>query len=209
MRKLFAPKSPCPFPNLFKEVQPKKGFFVTGTDTDVGKTYQSAKLLKEEKGVYWKPFQTGLKKDTGDKETVLRKSGCAPEDILPCAYEFQEPLCPLSAAEQDQKIIEPKKISIPKYDTEKTLIVEGAGGLMVPIWDDLFLIDLIKALNLPVILVAKNKLGALNHIFSSLALLETYNLPLHKLILWGEDKQGNGELVQKYLSDKNILLHFG
>ncbi|KMQ86309.1 dethiobiotin synthase [Lasius niger] len=193
-------------PKNLMNVQPQKGFFVTGTDTDVGKTYQSAKLVKEETGVYWKPFQTGLKSDIGDKETILKESGCQPEDILPCAYEFQEPLCPLSAAEKDQKIIEPEKLSIPKYDTERTLIIEGAGGLMVPIWDDLFIIDLIKALNLPVILVAKNKLGALNQIFSSLALLEAYNLPLHKLILWGEDKQGNGEILNNYLPKKTLIL---
>ncbi|QCE35083.1 dethiobiotin synthase [Acetobacteraceae bacterium] len=205
MRKLSSPKSLNPFPNLFQQVQPKKGFFITGTDTDVGKTFQSAKYVRDLHAVYWKPFQTGLKSDSGDSATVLKESGCPKTDILPCAYEFQEPICPFSAAEAENRTIDPKEITLPFYNQNRTLIIEGAGGLMVPLWQDLFIIDFIKATNLPVILVAKNKLGALNHIFSSLALLEAYNIPLHKLILWGEDKQGNKSVLKNFLPPEKLL----
>ena len=120
--------------------------FVTGTDTGIGKTLVSSWICLHTRADYWKPIQTGNEKDS--KQVHL----LAQNHVYPESYLLKKTLSPFAAAESERKKIDPKKIILP---APKNLIVEGAGGLFVPIATHYCMIDLIADLNLPVILVAR------------------------------------------------------
>ena len=141
------------------------GFFVTGTDTDVGKTLVSAWLLTHLDAWYWKPVQAGTLPET-DSATVRRLAEVAPERILPEAYVLPEPTAPHEAARRAGIEISMAKITPPV--TDRLLVVEGAGGALVPLTDTAYVIDLATELHLPVILVARSTLGTINHTLLSL-----------------------------------------
>ncbi|HKA99451.1 MAG TPA: ATP-dependent dethiobiotin synthetase BioD, partial [Methyloceanibacter sp.] len=109
-----------------------QGFFVTGTDTDVGKTVVAAWLVARLGASYWKPVQAGTAPET-DSETVRRLAGVAPDRILPEAYVLPDPLAPHEAARRAGLAIDMAKLVPPACDRQ--LVVEGAGGLMVPLGD--------------------------------------------------------------------------
>jgi len=173
----------------------KKGVFVTGTDTNVGKTIVSALLTLGTGGKYWKPIQTG-----SDIDRVWIKSATElPENrFLPETYKLTEPLSPHAAAEIDGVTIDSKKISIPDGVNGDFLVTEGAGGLLVPINDRDFMIDLIKQLQLPVVLVARSGLGTINHTLLSVRLIRQMNIPLLGVVLNGERNRGNKAAIEKY-----------
>ena len=139
--------------NIFK-------FIICGTDTDIGKTLISSFFVKGLNSFYWKPIQSGIESQT-DSQTVEKIAQLSKEKIIKEAYVFTKPLSPHWAAEIDQKTINLDKLRLPKV--QGSLIVETAGGLMVPITRNFLQIDQIKQWNLPVILVCKSSLGTLNH----------------------------------------------
>jgi len=168
-----------------------KGFFITGTDTDVGKTFVSAILLAllRQKGInvgYFKPIQSGGQEISGklfspDVQFVRRLNKIDDPDELINPYCLKAALAPKEAAKLENLIIEVQKIQAAydslheKYDF---LIVEGAGGVKVPLWHDVWVDDYIKQLDLPVIIVARPVLGTINHTLLTIDCLKAKNVDI-------------------------------
>lgn len=163
-------------------------FVVSGTDTNVGKTVFSAGLAGALNGYYWKPIQSGFAPE-GDKETVMRLSGLPASHILPERYRLTAPLSPHRSAEMDGVVIQPATLTLP--EVAGPLVIEGAGGLMVPITREFLQIDLYRKWDLPVILVARTTLGTINHTLLSIAVLRMQEIPLHGVAFVGEDNSDN------------------
>ena len=138
---------------------------ITGTDTGVGKTVFAAGLTKVLGASYWKPVQAGLDEQT-DTETVRILSG---QTTLPEAYRLNRPISPHLAAKDMGIVIEPASLSLPKI--AGPLIVEGAGGVMVPLTYQHCFLDLFRRWEAPIILVARTALGTINHTALSLMAL--------------------------------------
>lgn len=155
---------------------------VTGTDTGIGKTIVSAALVAMLDADYWKPIQSGLD-DEPDSDTVRRLSGAAPHRIHPEAYRLTEPLSPHRAAEIDGVEIDTTRLRPPS--TARHLIVEGAGGLMVPLTRGELQIDLYARWQLPVVLVAPTRLGCINHTLLSIEALKLRAIPIAAIIFSG------------------------
>jgi dethiobiotin synthase len=162
--------------------------WVTGTDTNVGKTVVSAALVRQLDASYWKPVQSGWPADD-DTETVRQLADVPPERLLPPVYRFTNPLSPNQAAEDDGVVPDPSTIRVPDYSGR--LVMEGAGGLMVPITADFMILDLMRKLAAPVVLVARTGLGTLNHTFLSLDALRAKGLPVLGVVLVGEPHPRN------------------
>lgn len=169
-------------------------FFVTGTDTNVGKTVVSAMLTVGLGAAYWKPIQAGLPTDT---DYVRQATGLNDSHFLPERFRLTQPLSPHAAAPLDDVQIALSDFQMPVAQ-KPHLIVEGAGGLMVPLNDQDLIIDLIKYLSLPVCLVARSTLGTINHTLLSIAQLRRAELPILGVILNGERNLSNREAIVHY-----------
>lgn len=172
------------------------GVFVTGTDTGVGKTLVSACLARAWGAAYWKPLQTGLKDEAGDTPTVAALAALPPERVHPPAYALAEPLSPHAAAELEGDAIDANALALP--DTDRPLVVEGAGGLLVPVTGDVFIIDLIARFGLPVVLVARSTLGTINHTLLSLEALRARGLAVAGVVLNGPPNPGNRAAIERF-----------
>lgn len=173
-----------------------KEFSVTGTDTGIGKTLVSGMLMSALDATYWKPIQAGLDEET-DTEFVQRVSEADQSRIIPERYRLETPMSPHAAADIDQVKISLNDFELPEYET-KHLIVEGAGGLIVPInWQDTVL-DMIGHLDLPVLLVARSSLGTLNHTLLSLDALRNRGIEVFAVVLNGEKHPSNKETIEKF-----------
>lgn len=172
-----------------------QGFFVTGTDTDVGKTVVSAWLVGRLGACYWKPVQAGNHPET-DSAIVRRLSGAAPDRILPEAYLLPEPIAPHEAARRAGMTIDMAKLVPPRCDGP--LVVEGAGGLLVPLNDKAYVIDLASELHLPIILVARSTLGTINHTLLSLEAIRRRGLPLAGVVVNGPETPHNRAAIERY-----------
>jgi dethiobiotin synthetase len=160
-------------------------FVVAGTDTDVGKTVFAAALVAGLDGYYWKPVQCGLAGET-DSEIVRRLSGVPESRILPEVYRLGTPASPHLAAERDGIEIDVERLMLPH--TERPLVVEPAGGLMVPLTRRFLQIDLIARWGIPVILCAATRLGTINHSLLSIEALRRRAIPLHGIAFTGEEQ---------------------
>ncbi len=149
------------------------GFIVTGTDTGIGKTVFSAALANALGAAYWKPIQTGL---DSDKETVRSLAKLSPERFLPEVYNLKLPASPNIAAKREGIEIRAEALSLPVV--AHPLVVEGAGGLLVPLSRDLLQIDMFARWGLPVILCARTALGTINHTLLSIEALQRREMPL-------------------------------
>jgi dethiobiotin synthetase len=158
-------------------------FFVTGTDTNVGKTVISAMLTLGLDAAYWKPIQSGLEPIT-DTDYVQQVTGLDASHFLPERFRLTQPLSPHASAEIDGIQISLTDFQLP-VTSHPHLIVEGAGGLMVPLNQCDLVIDLIKYLDLPVCLVSRTTLGTINHTLLSLAQLRQAQIPILGVILNG------------------------
>ena len=158
------------------------GFIVTGTDTGIGKTVFSAALAGALGGTYWKPIQAGLEGET-DSDVARRLSGLPPERILPEAYRLKLPASPHIAAAREGIPIERAHLLLPSVT--KPLVIEGAGGLLVPLSDDLLQIDQFASWALPVILCARTDLGTINHTLLSLEALAKRAMRVHGVVFIG------------------------
>ncbi|HYE56177.1 MAG TPA: dethiobiotin synthase [Chitinophagaceae bacterium] len=139
--------------------------FITGIGTGIGKTVISAIVTEALQADYWKPVQAGITDGT-DAAWIKQMLNSKISVILPETYRLEMPASPHIAARAEQKNIDLAKIRAHYsliHDPEKYLVVEGAGGLMVPLNDQEFVLDLIKLLNAKVILVSRNYLGSINH----------------------------------------------
>ncbi|HTD40200.1 MAG TPA: dethiobiotin synthase [Mucilaginibacter sp.] len=160
----------------------KKPLFVTGIGTGIGKTIVSAALVEKLKADYWKPIQSG-DLDRSDSLTVKNLISNTVTHIYPENYRLTQPFSPHKSAAIDRITIDPDSIQLPK--TNNNLIVEGAGGLMVPLNDRFLIIDLIKKLDVEVILVSQNYLGSINHTLLSIYALKNYGIPIRGIIFNG------------------------
>ncbi|GLK79778.1 dethiobiotin synthase [Methylopila turkensis] len=156
----------------------------TGTDTGVGKTVVAAALAAALGAHYWKPVQAGLDEAT-DSETVARLAGLNPERVLPEAYRLRTPASPHLAAELDGVAIEVDRLDPPSVDGP--LVIEGAGGLLVPLTRDVLTIDLFARWGFPAVLVARTALGGINHALLSLEALKARRIPIAGVAFVGDD----------------------
>ena len=161
-----------------------KRLVVAGTDTGIGKTTFAAALVGALDAIYWKPIQAGDLDET-DTNVVLRLSGLAPRRMLPEAYRLKTPASPHLAAEIDGVKIDPAALALP--DTDRRLIVEGAGGLMVPLTREITYIDIIARWNIPVVLCTRTTLGTINHSLLSIEALRCRSIPLLGVAFIGDE----------------------
>jgi dethiobiotin synthase len=171
------------------------GYFITGTDTDAGKTVASAWAMLHLDGCYWKPVQSGLD-GAVDRESVMALTGLPADRFLPCTYELSQPLSPHESARRDGVQINLDAFTLPQAD--RPLIAEGAGGLMVPLNARHFVIDLIAHLGLPAILVCRSTLGTINHTLLSLQALRARDIPVAGLIINGPVTPHNRQALEEY-----------
>ena len=155
---------------------------ICGTDTDVGKTVVSSLVVQGLGATYWKPVQSGLEGggDSGRLQALLQLPA---ERLLPEAYRLQTPVSPHWAAELEGITIDPARLALPAV--AGALVVETAGGLLVPLRRDWLQIDQLAAWGLPVLLVARSGLGTLNHTLLSVEALRQRSIPLLGLVLNG------------------------
>jgi dethiobiotin synthetase len=159
-----------------------KVLFVTGIGTEIGKTIVSAALVEKLQADYWKPIQSGDLHDS-DSNKVQNLISNPKTRIFPEAYKLTQPFSPHKSAAIDGIAIEQGKIVPPQ--TNNMLIIEGAGGLMVPLNGDFMMIDLIKHLDTDVVLVSKNYLGSINHTLLSIYALRQYKIAIRGIIFNG------------------------
>jgi dethiobiotin synthetase len=157
-----------------------RSFVVTGTDTDIGKTVFAAGLAAALGAAYWKPIQAGLD-GGGDFDTVARLGVTR---IVPSAYVLNTPCSPHRAAEIDGVAIDPARLALPAVDAP--LIVEGAGGVLVPVTRELAFADLFARWQQPVVLVARTGLGTINHSLLSIEALRTRGVPILGIAFIGD-----------------------
>lgn len=170
-----------------------KGVFVTGTDTDIGKTLVAAWLTHAWKADYWKPVQTGSVDGT-DADTVAK---LAPGAVIhPSTYVFAAPLSPHEAARREKARIELSALVPPK--TDNALVVEGAGGVMVPLNETALMIDLMERLRLPVVIVARSALGTINHTLMTLEMLRRRHIPILGVVMNGQRNPGNRQAIEHF-----------
>ncbi len=153
------------------------GYFVTGTDTNVGKTVLSALLVAALNAVYWKPVQTGAREGS-DRESV-RVWSKATEDQLPLErYWFDSPVSPHLASREGGIRIVLDAFELPDARAARKWVVEGAGGVLVPLNECDLMRDLMKRIGFPVIVAARTSLGTINHTLLTLAALREARLPI-------------------------------
>lgn len=167
-------------------------FLVTGTDTDIGKTVFAAGLAGALGAYYWKPVQAGVDPE-GDKETVARLGGIPKTHILPEAYRLRTPASPHLAARIDGVEVCLDKLTLPQVDGP--LVVEGAGGVLVPVSETLLMADLFAYWQLPVILCARTALGTINHSLLSIEALRSRRVPLAGIAFIGDPHEENERII--------------
>lgn len=178
-------------------------FFITGIGTNVGKTIVAAILAEALKADYWKPIQAG-NVESSDPMIVSNLVSNKESEIHPPTYSFELPASPNFAAENEGVEINLKKIKIPY--TKNTLIIEGAGGLMVPLNKKDLVIDLISYLNVPVILIVQNYLGAINHTILSIEALRKRNISIAGIIYNGGSRSENINFIEQYSNIKTLYI---
>lgn len=155
---------------------------VTGTDTDVGKTVFAAGLAGALGAYYWKPVQAGTE-GGGDRERVAFLANLPPERVLPEAYRLTTPCSPHRAAALDGISIDINELRPP---AKRPLVIEGAGGALVPVTPDILYADLFASWNLPVVIVCRTSLGTINHSLLTIEALRARSVPLLGVAFVGE-----------------------
>jgi len=174
-------------------ILPEK-IFITGTDTGIGKTFVSAVITAGRNGCYWKPIQSGLE-DMTDTEWVKSVTGLPDSHFLKEAYRLNSPLSPNISAELDGISIDPDLINLP--DKKEPLVIEGAGGVMVPLNADYFMMDLMRKFCLPVLVVARSGLGTINHTLLTVDTLKRSGLEIIGVVMNGPVNPGNRESIER------------
>ncbi|HET6144391.1 MAG TPA: dethiobiotin synthase [Candidatus Acidoferrales bacterium] len=173
------------------------GYFVTGTDTNVGKTVLSALLVAALDAFYWKPIQTGAVEGT-DRDSVLRWAEVS-ENRLPLeAYRFDPPVSPHLAARLARTEIEMKRILLPSAPDAAKWIVEGAGGVLVPINERELMCDVMLRIGLPVVITARTALGTINHTLLTLSALRSAQARICGVVTIGDENVENRRAIEHY-----------
>ena len=178
-----------------------KRYFVTGIGTEVGKTIASAIITQALKADYWKPVQAG-ELDNSDRMKVEALISNDRTKFHPEAYQLNQPMSPHAAAEIDGVKIHISSIEMPH--TNNHLVIEGAGGLLVPLNDKDTILNLIETLNCEVILVSRHYLGSINHTLMSIEALQQRNIPIKGILFNGKENKDTESIITK-MSGVNII----
>ena len=170
---------------------------MAGTDTGVGKTTLAALLCAALDAVYWKPIQTGTLEGS-DRVSVMRLAGIGTDRTLDEVYKFVPPVSPDLAARWAGTEIDLTRINLPSSVQNDWLVVEGAGGVLVPINQKQFMLDMMVKFMLPVILAARSGMGTINHTLLTLAALHAAELPVHGVVLIGDQNRENRETIERF-----------
>lgn len=173
----------------------RQAFVIAGTDTGVGKTVFAAALTQALSASYWKPIQAGMAEPT-DSEVVASIGGVPPHRIHAEAYRLRTPASPHFAAERDDVAIDVKRLTPPA--DERPLVIELAGGLLVPITRTVLQIDVVAKWCLPVILVARTSLGTINHSLISLEALRSRGIEISGVVFVGDAVADSEEVVTAF-----------
>lgn len=179
---------------MVRDMPPR--IFVTGTDTGIGKTLVSALLVAGMGAEYWKPIQCGLE-EIPDREWVIQKTSMPEWKAHEEAYRLKHPLSPHAAARLERITIDLETITLPS-SSSGPLVVEGAGGIMVPLNNHQYMLDLMKRLALPVLLVTSSRLGTINHTLLSLEMLRLHGLEILGVAINGPRDAVNREAIHDY-----------
>ncbi|WP_456439062.1 dethiobiotin synthase [Psychroserpens sp.] len=174
-------------------------YFITGIGTDVGKTVASAIITEALEADYWKPIQAGELEHCDTKEVELLVSNKISK-FHKNSYALQTPMSPHAAAEIDNISIDLKHIKLPK--TKNNLVIEGAGGLLVPINDKSTILDIIKP-NYKVIVVSRHYLGSINHSLLTLNLLKDKGFDI-SVIFSGNEHKTTEDIIKK-ITDVKVI----
>ncbi len=177
------------------------GVFITGTDTDIGKTVVAAWLVHHWQAAYWKPIQSGTE-DATDPEVIESLVSLTSERLFPTTYTLSKPLSPHASSEIDGIRIDLDCFDLPI--SSHPLVVEGAGGVLVPLNDQDLVIDLMVKLALPVMVVARSGLGTINHSLLTLSALRERGLDILGVVMVGEKNESNRQAIEKYGAIKVI-----
>jgi len=169
-----------------------KAIVVTGTDTGIGKTVFAAALAGALDGYYWKPIQSGLADET-DSDAVRRLSGLAAERILPERHRLSTPASPHLAAEIDGVAIDAEGLDPPA--TPRPLVIEGAGGLLVPLTREVTYIDVFARWRAPLVLCARTTLGTINHTLLSIEAIRARGIPLLGVAFIGDENASSEDII--------------
>ena len=168
-------------------------FVITGTDTDIGKTVFAAALTAALGARYWKPVQAGLADGT-DSETVERIGGVDPVRILPERHRLAIPASPHFSAAQEGITIGRGDFVLPEGD-DGALVIEGAGGALVPVNPHLLFADVFAGWGLPVIIVSSTRLGTINHSLLTIEALRSRNVPIHGIAFIGAANTDSEQII--------------
>lgn len=180
----------------------KKAYFITGIGTDVGKTVVSSIFAQALKATYWKPVQAG---DLEFSDSMKVQINCTDEvTFLPERYRLKTAASPHLAAQIDGVEIQINDFQVPDVDTN--LLIEGAGGLFVPLNDaGLLYIDLIQKFNLPVILVSRHYLGSINHTLLSLEALKYRNIDVEIIVFVGDENPATESVILNHYPVQKVI----
>ena len=173
------------------------GYFVTGTDTNVGKTVLCALLVAALDGVYWKPVQTGAVEST-DRESVRQWAQIPEERLPPERYRFDPPVSPHLASREAGVRIGLTEFELPAGPADRKWIVEGAGGVMVPLNERDVMRDLMRRIGLPMIVASRTALGTINHTLLTISALREARLRISGVVLIGEENIENRRAIEHY-----------
>ena len=169
--------------------------FITGIGTDVGKTVVSAILTEALQADYWKPVQAGVEPST-DAGTVRSLVQNLVSRFWPERHRLQLPASPHAAAAAEGLTLRPTDFQLPATDNH--LLVEGAGGLLVPLAPGFLLVDLIQQLGLDVVVVSRNYLGSINHTLLTLEALRTRSIRVRGLVFNGEPTPATEDFIAEH-----------
>jgi|WetSurMetagenome_2_1015567.scaffolds.fasta_scaffold76247_2 dethiobiotin synthetase len=183
--------------DLKNRISLPKRLFITGTDTGVGKTVISAILMAGLNGFYWKPIQSGLE-EMSDTEWIQENTGLSGAHFFKETYRLTQPLSPHASAHHDGVRIELNSFRMPEIPESGHLIIEGAGGVLVPLNEKDLMTGLIKKLDAPVLLVCRSSLGTINHTLLSLEQLRREGIEILGVVMNGPRNIENREAIEHF-----------
>lgn len=181
-----------------------KPLIVAATDTDVGKTVVSAMLTLALDAIYWKPIQAGTADGT-DRQRIAELTGLPEDRFRPERYTLREPLSPHRAAELDGVEIDHRRLELPAdIPSGRSLIIEGAGGVLVPINRRMLQVELFARWHAPAVLCARTTLGTINHTLLSLEALKQRGIDVLGIIFVGDPMPDTERTIVEFGATKSL-----
>lgn len=179
------------------------GFFITGTDTGVGKTVTAAAITQALDGCYWKPIQSGVADEEADQMRVQQLTGLSDVNFHQSIYTLRASLSPNQAATLENISIDLAACSLPQRPSP--IIVEGAGGVFVPLNKHKCMLDLMQKLALPIVIVCRGTLGTINHTLLTIEALRQRQLQIQGIVFVGELHRANQDNIEEWSGVKTLF----